>query len=269
VILSPRELLEESRRRLYARRTKAVLDFAELVRFEPDPWEDWQRSFLTNNDDQVAMNCHRGAGKTAVVSVKALHQIVTVPNYEVLALSRSDEAAMQLTGYVQKRLGMLRDHPRVVEDNKHKLVLENGSSITSIPCGDNSPRSYHVNLMIEDEAAFVPHAVYMAARPTVRAKRGRYLILSTPKGKVGHFYEVFENQPGWTKFKVTWRDTKRFTPDDLEKIQRERVEMGEEWWQQEFCCEFLQTSGQIISETWIMAARTDGIQIDDLSGVWD
>jgi hypothetical protein len=245
----------------------SVLEFAEQVRFEPDPWEDWQRDFLINNDDQVALNCHRGAGKTAVVSVKALHQIVTVPNFEVLALSRSDEAAMQLTGYVQKRLGMLRDHPRVVEDNKHKLVLENGSSITSIPCGDNSPRSYHVNLMVEDEAAFVPQAVYMAARPTVRAKRGRYLILSTPKGKVGHFYDICENQPGWTKFKVTWRDTKRFTPDDIAKIERERIEMGEAWFSQEYEGAFVQTSGQIISEESIVAAQTDGIVQDDLSDV--
>ena len=247
---------------------RSVLEFAELVRFEPDPWERWQRDFLLNNDDQVALNCHRGAGKTAVVSVKALHQIVTVPNFEVLALSRSDEAAMQLTGYVQKRLGMLRDRPRVIEDNKHKLVLENGSSITSIPCGDNSPRSYHVNLMVEDEAAFVPQAVYMAARPTVRAKRGRYLILSTPKGKVGHFYDICENQPGWTKFKVTWKDTKRFTPEDIAKIERERIEMGEAWFSQEYEGAFVQTSGQIISETWIMAARTEGIQMDDTSDVW-
>lgn len=244
-----------------------VLTFAESVRFEPDPWEQWQLDFFTNNDDQVALNCHRGAGKTAAVSVKVLHQIITVPNYQVLALSRSDEAAMQLTGYVKKRYGMLVGQPRPEKDNEHKFQLPNGSGVTSIPCGDNSPRSYHVNMMVEDEAAFVPQAVYMAARPTVRAKRGRYLILSTPKGKIGHFYDIFENQPGWTKLKITWRETKRFTAEDRAKMERERAEMGDEWFRQEYECEFLQAEGQLISEAGIVRAFANPIKQDDMSDV--
>ena len=44
--------------------------------------------------------------------------------------------------------------------------------------------------------------------------------------------------------------------------------MGEEWFSQEYEGAFVQTSGQIISETWIMAARTEGIQMDDTSDVW-
>ncbi len=216
------------------------------------------------------MNCHRGAGKTAIVSVKCLHQICTVSNYEILCLSRNDDAAMQLTGYVQKRLRMVQDHPAIVEDNKHKLVLANGSSITSIPCGDNSPRSYHVNMMVEDEAAFVPLAVYMAARPTVRAKRGRYMILSTPKGKVGHFYDIIANRDGWTKFHIDWTKTSRFTPSDLEKIQRERDEMSEDWFRQEYQCEFLATEGQLFREADIEKATSSVVPQDDLQGLtWE
>jgi hypothetical protein len=244
----------------------SVLEFAELVRFEPDHWEEWQRDFLLCDDDQIALTCHRGAGKSAATSVKALFKIVSRPGFSVLAVSRADDAAMQLTDYVHRRYRMLPSPPKTVKSTDHKLALENGSSFTSIASGDNAPRSYHVNMMIEDEAAFVAHAVYMAARPTVRAKRGSYIILSTPKGKAGHFYEIVCNQTGWTKFFVPWTKTKRFTPEDIEKIQRERVEMGEDWFRQEYECEFLQTSGQMIAESQIEAARGD-VQMDDNSDV--
>lgn len=244
-----------------------MLTFAEKVRFEPDPWEAWQQEFFQSEADQEALSCHRGAGKTAAVSVKALYRMITRKNYEVLALSRNDEAAMQLTGYVRKRYGMLDHPPLPVKETDHKLVLENGSSITSIPCGDNSPRSYHVNMMVEDEAAFVPLAVYMAARPTVRAKRGSYLILSTPKGKVGHFYDIVVNQPGWKKYLIDWTKTTRYTADDKAKIERERQEMGEEWFQQEYECQFLQTSGQLIGEAGIMVAFSTPVAQDDMSDI--
>ena len=44
--------------------------------------------------------------------------------------------------------------------------------------------------------------------------------------------------------------------------------MGEEWWRQDFCCEFLQTSAQLFAEAAIQAAFTDVPQDDMSDVVW-
>jgi hypothetical protein len=263
VELSPQELV--LRDLLWAERftPPSVLEFARSVGFEP---ELWQAQLLQSEAQQVILNCHRSAGKSAVVSILALHRMLTIPNYEILVLSRTDKAAMELVYNLKRAFNRLPLRPAVTKINDHELYLENGSRLTVAPCTE--PRGYHVNMMIEDEASQVPHEVYMAARPTVIAKRGRYLMLSTPKGKTGHFWDVWNEQANWLKIKATYRDTKRYTADDLERIERDRVEMGAEWFSQEWECAFVQVAGQIISETSIMAARMDGIALDDTSDVW-
>lgn len=262
VELSPQELVLRDLLRAERVKPPSVLEFARSVGFEP---EEWQAQLLQSDAQQVVLNCHRGAGKSAVVSILALHRMVTRPNYEILVLSRTDKQAMELVYNLKRAFNRLPNRPEPTKENDHELYLPNGSRLTVVPCTE--PRGYHVDMMIEDEASYVPHEVYMAARPTVIAKRGRYLMLSTPKGKVGHFYDVFENQKGWLKIKATWRDSKRFPPEELARIEGERA-YGDEWFRQEYECEFLQTSGQIIAETSIMAARTDGIVLDDVSDVW-
>jgi hypothetical protein len=107
----------------------------------------------------------------------------------------------------------------------------------------------------------------MAARPVVVAKRGRYLMLSTPKGKVGHFYDVWSNQPNWRKIKATWKDTKRYTPEQVARIERDRDEMGEAWFNQEWNCAFLEATGQLISEAHIEKAFADDVVQDEMSDI--
>jgi hypothetical protein len=239
-----------------------VLTFAKSVGFTP---EAWQAEFLQCEDPQVILNCHRSAGKSAVVSVLALHRMVTIPNYEILVLSRNDAAAMELSYNLKRTLMQIEPKPQVLDMNKHQIVLGNGSRLTVSPCTE--PRGYHVNMMIEDEASYVPHEVYMAARPVVVAKKGRYLMLSTPKGKVGHFYDVWSSQPNWRKIKATWKDTKRYTPEQLARIERDKVEMGDAWFNQEWNCEFLEATGQLIAEVHIEKAFAEEVKQDDMGDV--
>jgi hypothetical protein len=239
-----------------------VIEFARSVGFTP---EDWQARFLESDAKQVILNCHRTAGKSAVVSILALHRMLTIPNYEILVLSRNDEQAKELVYNLTRAFNRLPVKPALDgQPTAHGLRLASGSRLMAVPCTE--PRGFHVDMLIEDEASEVPHEVYMAARPVVMAKNGRYLMLSTPKGKTGHFWNVWSEQANWLKIKATYRDTKRYDAEKLARIEADRIECGPDWFAQEWECEFVQVSGQLIAESQIEAARGD-VKLDAMDDI--
>src|SRR5262249_46209279 len=71
-----------------------------------------------------------------------------------------------------------------------QLELVNGSRILSLPAQEETIRGYSgVNLLLIDEAARVPDALYRSVRPMLAVSQGRLVALSTPYGKRGWFYE--------------------------------------------------------------------------------
>lgn len=201
-----------------------------------------------------------------MVSILALHRMLTIPNYEILVLSRNDEQAKELVYNLMRAFNKLPVRPAIDgQPSAHGMRLANGSRLLAVPCTE--PRGFHVDMLIEDEASEVPHAVYMAARPVVMAKNGRYLMLSTPKGKTGHFWDVWSEQKNWLKIKATYRDTKRYDAEKLARIEADRIECGEAWFSQEWECSFVQVTGQLIADSHIAAAATDGIVMDSLDDV--
>jgi hypothetical protein len=68
-------------------------------------------------------------------------------------------------------------------------------------------------------------------------KRGQLVYLSTPKGKRGAFYETWTgNDPDWHRIQVELGSCDRITPEFLA---RERKNLGETRFREEYLCEFL------------------------------
>ena len=61
---------------------------------------------------------------------------------------------------------------------------------------------------------------------------GRLILLSSPFGRRGHFYETWENGgPDWMRVKITAHDVPRIDPDWLAA---ERAAIGIVWFEQEY-----------------------------------
>ena len=91
-------------------------------------------------------------------------------------------------------------------------------------------------LVVEDESAFVEDSFYRAVRPMLAVSAGRLILLSTPYGKRGHFYEAWDSGgDDWHRVKVPATDCPRITPEFLEQ---ECWALGELWFRQEYRCEF-------------------------------
>jgi hypothetical protein len=68
-------------------------------------------------------------------------------------------------------------------------------------------------------------------------KRGQLVYLSTPKGKRGSFFETWtSNDPEWHRIQVELGSCPRITPEFLA---RERKNLGETKFREEYLCEFL------------------------------
>jgi hypothetical protein len=208
--------------------------FFELRGLTPD---SWQRTVLRSTSPRVLLNCCRQAGKSTVVAALALHAALTGPGQLVLLLSRAQRQSAELFRKVMDFYQALDRPVPAAAESALGLELANGSRIVSLPGQEENIRSFSgVNLLVLDEAARVPDELYKAVRPMLAVSGGRLVLLSTPFGKRGFFYEAWQDRKGgWEKFEVTAREVPRIAPAFLDE---ERRALGNTWFAQEYECRF-------------------------------
>src|SRR5215210_2667309 len=210
------------------------IDIAERSGIAPDPW---QRDVLTSDAQQILLLCSRQSGKSTVTAILATHRAVSVPGSLVLLLAPALRQRQELFRKVEGVYGALGDTVPAVVENALSLELANGSRIVTLRGKEATIRGFSApDLVIEDEASRVADELHQAIRPMLAVSRGKLMLLSSPFGRRGHFYEMWENGgPDWLRVKITARDVPRIDPVWLDG---ERAAIGDWWWSQEYMCEF-------------------------------
>ncbi len=215
----------------------------ELMRrlgLEPDPW---QVDVLEGNHPRLLLNCCRQAGKTTVVALLALAEILYIPGTHVLIVSAS---LRQSSEFYRRMLEFYRrmKSPFKVKQTATELALENYSRVVCLPCNDETIRGYaNISLLVIDEAARVPDELYRAVRPMLSASGGRLVCLSTPNGQKGFFYNAWTGGGAdWHRIEVPADRIPRFTPELLDE---QRRALGEVFYRQEYCCLFEMKEGVV------------------------
>ncbi len=221
---------------------------ADRLGFIADPW---QAALLRTSARQVLLNCSRQSGKTTTTAVLAAHVATFRPGSLILLVSKAQRQSAEMLTKVQ---AFLRTAGAELEqDAALSSRLANGSRIVSLPGDGSTVRGFSAPaLVVEDEAAFVEDALYHAVRPMLAVSGGRMVLMSTPHGKRGHFYEAWtKGGPAWQRESVTAERCPRIP---REWLATERATIGEYWYRQEFGCEFVETSDQLFSEAAIERA---------------
>jgi len=210
------------------------LEIASRTGITPD---SWQRDVLTSDARQIILLCSRQSGKSTVTSILATHRAVTVPGSLVLLLAPALRQSQELFRKVKGVYGALGDVVPAVVENALSLELANGSRIVCLPGEERTIRGFSApDLVIEDESARVPDALHQAIRPMLAISRGTLVLLSSPFGRRGHFFEFWEHGGlDWLRVKVTAYDVPRIDPAWLEQ---ERAAIGDWWFDQEYLCLF-------------------------------
>jgi hypothetical protein len=168
------------------------VEFAMSVGIEPD---DWQIAVLASDHPRKILCCGRQTGKSTVGAVLAVHKALSTPGATVLVVAPGERQAKLLFSKA-RRLYELAGHPLPAHSERRTgLELSNGSIIEALPAVERTTRGYSVDLLICDEAAAVQDVDYHGILPALIATQGEQVLLSTPRGKRGFFYEIWHSSP--------------------------------------------------------------------------
>lgn len=238
----------------------AAPDVAEWVRtrlgFQPD---QRQMAVLRSTARRGILNCTRQWGKSTLGAAMAAHRVWTRAGSLVLIASRTERQSNELLMKASGMLGRLGLPQHRSWSSKAPLLLPNGSRIVALPGVEASIRSYSaVSLLLIDEASRVEEEMYMALRPMLAVSNGDLWLLSTPWGKSGFFYEAWEHGGDeWFRMSVPATECPRIPKEFLEE---ERRAMGATWFDQEYCCGFVDNGTSVFARDVVEAALDDSVE---------
>jgi Terminase large subunit, T4likevirus-type, N-terminal len=245
-----------------ARHQRPIPDAPTIMResgFEPD---DWQIDVLTSQHARVLMNCCRQSGKSTVTAALAVTEALHHASL-VLLLSPSLRQSQELYRKVRMLYRPQAARVPIVQESALRLELCNGARIISLPGSEETVRGFSaVDLLCVDEASRVDDALFAAISPMLAISNGRMILLSTPAGQRGFFYQEWMSTHPWERVCIPASYCPRIRSEFL---QQERLSMPPYVFQQEYECQFMsRVEGGIFSE-WTIHKMFD----DDAVEAWD
>lgn len=238
--------------------------FSKSLGITPDPW---QAGVLRWRGKRLVLNCARQTGKSTTAATLALHRALYFPGSLILLVSPSLRQSTELFRKVGDLLkaGDGRDGRAALpaaaslsEDNRLSCVLANRSRIVSLPSSEATIRGFSgAALIVEDEASRVSDDLYRALRPMLATSGGRLILMSTPYGKRGHFWDAWSGGPEWERVKVPATACPRISPQFLAE---ERDSLGAWWYAQEYACEFVDAASSAFTFDMIHAAQKEPVE---------
>lgn len=235
-----------------------ALDRAAFARSLGMSLDPWQEKLMRSRSTRILLNIARQAGKSEMAALIALHRALYRPGSLVLILAPSERQAKETFSKVANHYRKLGSS--VPPDSMRKLgvKLPNGSRIEALPGTEKTIRGFSgVDLLILDEASRVDDGLYYAVRPMLAVSGGSLMMLSTPYGKRGVFYEEWTEGRGWERYEVPASECPRISAEFLEE---ERADLPEFVFRQEYECIFEETSDQVFTEAMIRGALDPTIE---------
>jgi hypothetical protein len=228
--------------------------FAEELGITPD---GWQRDLLRSDSDRILLNCCRQSGKSTMAAVIALHRAFYDPGSLALILAPAERQAKETFGKVLTLYRALGH--AIPPDSYRKLGIElsNASRIEALPGSQRTIRGFSgVDLLILDEASRVEDDLYYATRPMLAVSGGALLMLSTPAGQRGVFFEEWMEGVGWERYEVAIEDVPRISEEFIEE---ERRALPRRIFDQEYRCQFVETEDAVFTLEDVDSAMTTDV----------
>jgi len=228
---SIRDLLREE-----AVEVKGPVDYADKVLgVKPFPY---QAELLLDENKRIVACMGRQTGKTTTIAMKAIYFANTNPNVTVLITSPSLRQSMIMFDRIATFVySVPRLRNKIVRATRTLIHFENGSRIIALPCSENLLRGYTAQMVICDEASFMPEEVItQVIFPMLSTTDGYAIFLSTPWGKDHFFYRAFVN-PAYSVHKVKSEQCPLIKREFLEEM---KANMTREAYLMEYEAEFVE-----------------------------
>jgi hypothetical protein len=224
-----------------------------LVPFELYDYQEQMVNSMAENRYTIITTA-RQVGKSTSTVAFILWYVLFNSDKTVALLANKAETAREIMSRVQLAFEHLPKwlQQGVIEWNKGSFKLENNSRVIASATSASAIRGYSINLLFIDEAAFIENwdEFFTSVFPTVTSGDSTKVILvSTPNG-MNHFYKLWtnaiEDRNQYHPIKVMWYDV----PGRDEKWKQDvlaGLNYDYEKFEQENCCEFIGSSGTLIS----------------------
>lgn len=209
-----------------------------------------QKKILSCKDRFIAIRAARRFGKSFVFSAFAAWYAATHPNAKIVCISKSQRQSSLMFETISGMINGSQLASSIVRSTQTLLKFSNGATIQSLP-GSNPDalRGFTINLVLIDEAAFVPEELFHVLYPTITSCKGTVVLISTPGLSSGEFYRACQPESEYTHMHLTHDDAKFAdgTPlVDPAELEREKERNGGEdspAYRQEYLAEFTDSDG--------------------------
>ena len=221
-------------------------------------WDRWQQQVL-DYDGDITIRSGRQVGKSEVISEKAMRIATGNPGVIVMIVAASQRQSSLLFEKVRAKLDLMGGDVYADKPTLTKIDLSNGSRIYCLPTGRTGHfiRGFTIDVLIADEAAYIPEEVWKAIIPMIAVSKkergmGWQILLSTPFGKGGYFFDSFTDDE-FNQFHVSSEDCKRIPKKFLQK-EKQRLTKAE--YAQEYLGEFIDEWNQFFPTKLIKQCMT-------------
>lgn len=214
--------------------------------FEADPY---QADIMTDTSGRTLVLGARQTGKSTAAALRVLHSAIQNPGRIILLAAPSNRQS----GYIldKAHAAAIKIYGKKAKPIAEGFELPNKTQVIGLPDSEPTIRGYsNPFLIVVDEAAFVDDNIYKALLPAQASGRTNMIVLSTPNGQQGFFYEQWENQAApWNRIKIDVSDCPRITEQFLAQA---GLSLGAESFSQEFHCQFLLAPGAIFTREMVL-----------------
>lgn len=236
---------------LYALDPVARVEDQYDLDFKLDPT---QAEFLACDSARIIVKCCRQWGKSTTAAALAATD-TELGKGLTLIVAPSDRQARECFAKCSGMLHAAYPDEKWIVDGRTELMRPNHARVVAVPTkgqirGFSNPRR-----IIIDEAAFAADEDYKAKIRPMLSHGGKVVLLSTPFGKRGFFWDIWTNHlDKWKSFEVP---ASKCTHIPREFLEEERLALGPAWYSQEYEGVFLDS----ISSFFDMDAVRAGLQL--------
>ena len=232
------------------------VEFAASVGIYPD---DWQVEVLASDHPRKILCCGRQTGKTTAIALLVAHRAISVPGSEILIVAPAERQAKRLFRVAKLFWRKAAEPHGAISDRLTGLELGNGSIIEAVAAVEHTTRGFSPTLLVVEEAAFMPSGVYYQLQGSTVRTAGEEILLSTAGFEDGFFYDVWSGEEDWHRVQIRSDEMPHhISPEQLE---RRRLRMPREFYEAEYLCKFLETTGSLFGYDDIKMALAAGEDI--------
>ncbi len=205
--------------------------------------------FKTTNN--IIVKAPRGVGKSVLVDLIALDQVIHNKDYFVLISSVSFDNAKE---HIRRIRELIRDSilKYLVRDEERVDSISfrhNNSRILAIPQSEKTRVGYHPNLKIIDELARIKDSFYWSVLKPMGHGESRELIISTPNGARGLFRDLWD-LGDYQKYNIKIEQCWWINKDYIEKA---KSYMPDIFYRQEILGEFIDSDKVVFNTNLIQS----------------